>query len=235
MTRLVLSFLLASGLLLSCNNIFSEQGNGTIISEVRDVAAFSGLDVCCGVSVELRQADKQNVEVIADENVVKHVVTEVKGNTLHIRRDSYNINPTSLKVVVSFVSLTDIDASSGSAINCPDAVQFDQLTTDASSGSSVSLKITAAAITSDASSGSNIAIEGNAGKATFSASSGASIDAGGLQTDVANLQASSGASVSLLVKNQVNAQASSGGSVNVAGNPQARQVSESSGGSVSFN
>lgn len=234
MRTVVLSLLLVTGALFACSSVFSEKGNGKIVSETRDVSPFEAIDACCGIDVELRQADKQSIEVVADENMLRHIITKVDNNTLYLSRDSQNAKPTSLKVIVSFVDISELSASSGSSVRSTGVLNFGSVTLQSSSGSDINLSITAGSLTASASSGSNINLSGEAKTIHFSASSGADIDAEALKSTGAELNASSGGSVDANVSGEVTADASSGGDIDIKGNPATKNVNKSSGGDVSF-
>lgn len=234
MRTVVFSLLLVTGSLLACSNIFSEKGNGKIVSEIRDVTPFEAIDACCGIEVELRQADKQSIEVIADENMLRHVVTKVDNNTLYLSRDSQNAKPTKLKVIVSFVVIRELSASSGSSVRSAGVLNLANATLRSSSGADVDINLSAGNLVATASSGSNINLSGEAKTINFSASSGADIDAEGLKSTGAELNASSGGSVDVHVSGEVTADASSGGDIDIKGNPVTKNVNKSSGGDVSF-
>ena len=86
----------------------------------------------------------------------------------------------------------------------------------------------------DASSSADIEIEGACNSIEVDASSSADIEANELTCRSASIDASSSADVSVYASESVMAHASSGGDIYVAGKPQVRDVSKSSGGDVDF-
>jgi len=60
------------------------EGSGVAATQVRDVAAFSGVELAGSNNVVIRVGGKQSVVVRADDNLLGHVTTEVQSGTLVI-------------------------------------------------------------------------------------------------------------------------------------------------------
>ena len=58
------------------------RGSGVKATEARQVGPFRGIDLRGSLDLNWRQGDKPEVEVIADENLLDLVVTEVRDGTL---------------------------------------------------------------------------------------------------------------------------------------------------------
>lgn len=84
------------------------------------------------------------------------------------------------------------------------------------------------------SSGSDLEAEGTCGSLDADASSGSDIRAFDLSCSDVTAEASSGADVEVTATQSIRARASSGADVRVQGNPESRETSKSSGGSVSI-
>lgn len=79
-------------LLPACNTV-SIEASGSIVAETRDVAAFDEIDASQGVVVRLT-VEPGAVPVVTvnyDDNLIDHVVTEVRGDALRLRLDA-NVN-----------------------------------------------------------------------------------------------------------------------------------------------
>lgn len=61
------------------------SGSGVIITETRQVAAFSDVEADGSFRVHLRYGTNGPVEVTADDNVMRVIDTYVSGSTLHLR------------------------------------------------------------------------------------------------------------------------------------------------------
>ena len=105
---------LFSVLLIACNVGPHVTGSGEIISEGREVAPFSHVEVDGATDVIITYGSTQNVTVIADDNIVPIIRTEVSGETLRIEPDEPYSSSTQVRVeiVVPIIRSVDVEGSS---------------------------------------------------------------------------------------------------------------------------
>jgi len=89
MKRIILTAVLLS-LISSCSKE-TITGSGNLISEERDVAAFTRISSEGIIDVELTQGDAQFIEITADDNIIDRVRTQVVNGELRVflEGDSY--------------------------------------------------------------------------------------------------------------------------------------------------
>lgn len=58
------------------------EGSGVPATQIRDVAAFEGVELAGSNNVVIRVGEKQSVVVTADDNLLERVTTEVQSDTL---------------------------------------------------------------------------------------------------------------------------------------------------------
>lgn len=208
-------------------------------TENRNVKNFSEIKVSTGIDLYITMGNTEEVKVVADDDIIDDLITEVKGDVLHIymkRNNNWfnwgNMNETR-KAYVTVKELTAVDASSGSDVKSENTLDGESITIDASSGSDVELDLVYKNIKLDTSSGSDAKISGKAKRLEASASSGSDIDAKALETSICYVSVSSGSDAVVNVTDELHADASSGGDVVYYGNPKTRDTDESSGGDVS--
>ncbi len=224
--------------LVSCNykidlgkNI---KGSGNIISEHRQLSGFKNVTVCCGLDCEIIQGNNFDVNVIADDNLIKGIKTTVENGTLVISSEYNNyINIKSKKVVVTLPEINSLETTSGSNLTTKGVIVGNDIKIKSSSGSQLEANVESDIIDLETSSGSEMNIEGKALKLYTDSSSGSSIDADKLLANEVNSQSSSGSSTNVHPISSLNAKASSGSSINYNTNPKNVKVDESSGGSIS--
>lgn len=103
-----------------------------------------------------------------------------------------------------------------------------------SSGEATVYSTGAGSFTVEASSGGDAKLSGACASIDVSASSGADVEADDLRCASAKVRASSGADVDVYSNGMADGRASSGADVEFTGNPTQKDISKSSGGSVSF-
>lgn len=176
---------------------------------------FSRVDVSAGVEAVVSQGPFDvKGEIKRGENFDKLIV-EVKGDTLHISRQSQwlgGMNQPEYRVTVAAPAYKAFEVSSGASLD----------------GANLSLQD----IDVEVSSGGSAELSGTCTSLDVDVSSGARFDGEGLKCDKAKVGASSGGSADAFATLVADGDASSGGSVTFHGSPAEFHEDSSSGGSV---
>ncbi len=205
-------------------------------TEIRKVENFNAVKVATGINLYLKMGDSEEVKVVANDDAIEKIITEVKNGTLsiYIKKSgwgNWGFNKTR-KVYVTVKELVALDASSGSDVRSENTLKGEELKVSASSGSDVELDIIYRNLSISASSGSDAKISGKTKYLTVDSSSGSDINAGNLESKICKATASSGSDILVNVSEELNASASSGADIRYRGNPVGKDINKSSGGSV---
>ncbi len=205
-------------------------------TENRKVKSFKAIKVSTGVDLYLTMGSTEAVKVVAHEDIVDALKTEVKDGTLHIyvkQKGLFNWGGNKTrKAYVTLTELVELHASSGSDVHCENTLKGDKLEVRASSGSDVDLDVIYKNLSLDTSSGSDAKVKGKVKFLEVEASSGSDIKAQDLESKICKAKASSGSDITVKVSDEIYAKASSGGDIKYYGNPKIRDTEESSGGDV---
>lgn len=233
-TKLIVAAVVAL-LLTSCNFSVKEiAGSGNVKTETRNVGGqFTKVKAGNGIDVTIVQSDVVSVVVEADDNLLPHIKTEVKGNTLEISCE-YNsfLDVSSKKVTVKMPKVEGLETNSGASLVTQGTIRSEDLDLDASSGSSISGEFEADDLDAETSSGASMKLSGKAIKYSASSSSGSNLESGDLHANEISADASSGSTVLVHPVEELSGSASSGGSVKYNNDPKKLERDESSGGSV---
>ncbi|RUT73453.1 head GIN domain-containing protein [Ancylomarina longa] len=208
------------------------KGNGNVQKENREVASFNSISASSGLNVYINQGDKEAVSVEADDNLLKLIVTKVKGNELILKTTENIRRAEKLDVYVTLVNVNEIHVSSGCDLESQGLIKADHLDMSVSSGADAKLQIEGNEISCSVSSGADAILSGKANFFYGKSSSGSDLRAKELIATNCKAKASSGGDVSVYAKESIEANASSGGDVSYYGNPTKVDVSSSSGGDV---
>lgn len=111
-TKVYLIMSLSIICLTSCSNDDTIFGSGTMVSQLRDVQEFSRLSNTGTIDVTITHGDAQEVEIIADNNIVGFVKTEVNNGQLNLYLDdSYNYSGIQIRANIVLSNLTGIQNS----------------------------------------------------------------------------------------------------------------------------
>ena len=118
----VLVLFLVTGCGLSGNLGFrTVRGSGNVITEARNVFGFVGVDVCCGMELNLTQGVSEALEIEADDNFMPEIVTKVVNGKLTIAyQDTTNVSyrPSQpVRLYLTVVDLREVAISGGGKLN----------------------------------------------------------------------------------------------------------------------
>ena len=222
----------------------------TRAAEIRtfDLPAFDAVDISSGVDAEIIVGGDQLVRAEAeDRDILDKLELSVRNGRLTVEIDRnfldfifdgglsewFSGGP-KITVYLSAPVLTWLEASSGSDVRVR-GMTGDNLSIDAASGAVIDAReLSAGFIAVDGSRGAWAGVSGSCERLQGDVSSGATLSLRKLICRHAQVEASSGARVSVHATESVDAEASSGGRVDVFGAPRVIEVDTSSGGDVDF-
>jgi hypothetical protein len=202
--------------------------------ESRNVKPFNSIEVSAGIDIFINQSNTQIVEVEAEKDAIHRIVTEVKGETLHIyAKGNFKWKYNEIrKVYISVPEIKSIKASSGSDVRGTNTINSDLLNLVTSSGADMFLVVNATTVKLKCSSGADMQVEGNTEHLSASCSSGAKINTKKLKAKYADVSVSSGAHIEVFATEKLIAKANSGGDINYSGSPKIKEIEKNSGGDV---
>ncbi|KAF0239232.1 MAG: hypothetical protein FD181_212 [Prolixibacteraceae bacterium] len=219
-------------------NLMAAKGNSDK-TQNRQVSNFNGIKVSTGIDLYITMGTTEEVKIVADDDIIDDLITEVKDGTLRIYMKqannwfNWNSGSQTRKAYVTVKELESIDASSGSDVSSENTLTGEDLKVNASSGSDVAIDIYYKNVWVDTSSGSDAKLSGKVKTLNAEASSGSDIVAKNLESKICKVSVSSGSDATVNVADELYANASSGGDIGYYGNPQVKDINESSGGDVS--
>src|SRR4051812_23158404 len=88
--------LLSCCVLASACGLNAIDGSGTVVTETRPVAGFTAVLLRGSGRVVVEQTGTESLTVTTDDNLLPHIQTEVKGNTLELGSNEWttSLNPT---------------------------------------------------------------------------------------------------------------------------------------------
>ena len=223
---------------LTSFSLMAANGNSDK-TETRQVSNFNGIKVSTGIDLYITMGTTEEVKIVADDEIIDDLITEVKDGTLRIYMKqannwfNWNSGSQTRKAYVTVKEMESIDASSGSDVSSENTLTGEDLKVNASSGSDVAIDIYYKNVWVDTSSGSDAKLSGKVKTLYAEASSGSDIVAKNLESKICKVSVSSGSDATVNVADELYTNASSGGNIIYYGNPQVKDINESSGGDVS--
>ncbi len=224
----ILSFVLL--FFASCRHV---TGSGNIVTEKKQVGAFTGISAGSAFEVEVHIGSPASVEVEADDNLMKLVNVRVNGDELRISlKESVAITNGHLKAFVTVPSLNYVESSGAANITILDLLKNSgTVTVHASGAAKIKAELDAPVVKAESSGAANLELTGKTRDFDADASGAGNIHASGLMSENAHAEASGAGNVHLYASVKLNAKASGAGNVFYKGGASVEQES-SGGGSV---
>lgn len=156
---------------------------------------------------------------------------EIQGKEVEIKTSALQVKASSAAEIQTSVKARSCEIDASSAATVKATVKAATCDIDASSAATVRAEVKAQSCSADASSAADIGLKGGTIQFEGSSSSAGKIHAAELVSTRAEVQASSGSSISVNCTEQLKAQASSGASVRYTGDCKV-EASKTSGGSI---
>lgn len=119
------------------------NGNGNVIVEKRSVSDYNSINVAGSMNVKLVPGTEGNLVVEAEENLMKYLITEVKGDVLSVKIESgYNISTSmnkKFKVTVPYKDIEKIALSGSGKIFTNEVIKANKFSTSLSGSGDVNL------------------------------------------------------------------------------------------------
>lgn len=208
------------------------HGNGNIVTEERMAGSFEKLEISGGINAIITQGETESIKVVADENLMEYIKTEITDGTLNIYSDAIILHARSKDVHLVFKQLNEIDISSAGDVKGTNRVKADHLDIDLSSAGDLTLDVEASVINCNISSAGDARLSGNTDELHADLSSAGDLNALDLVARIAHVNSSSAGNASIYATEEVDLHASSAGNIYYKGDPEKVNVHKSSAGSI---
>jgi hypothetical protein len=168
MTRILLSFLALvslSTLLSSCKKLV---GSGPVVTEQRNGSGFSGVNLSIDATVNITEDSIYSIEVMAQQNILDLLKTQVDGSTLCINYGTrVNVIPTEdVTINLHMPAVSSLNVSGSGDINAAQPFSCGNLSMDVSGSGIINLnKVDAQSINANISGSGKVTV--NAGSSNI--------------------------------------------------------------------
>lgn len=197
------------------------KGSGNKVSESREVGGFDGVELAGAGSLYVRQTGTESISVEGDDNVVPHVITEVRDGTLVIRmEDGVSVNPSvPLVYNVTVRDISSLGLSGAGNVEANDLKTRDFKLKLSGAGHVMLGNFAGETLDLSVSGAGDVTVSGMVGSQKVAISGAGRYKADDLRSDTANVVTSGVGSASVWVNNTLNATISGVGSIQFYGNP----------------
>lgn len=207
-------------------------GSGIQVSEPRPVGDFDGIEVSGSMYLMVKVGQEPSVRVVADDNLVHRVESEVHGGRLHLRSPRPAIQDTPLEVVVTTPGLSHLGVSLAGDVGVDlDGEVLDELAVTVRGAGKLRVAgVSADRLRVDVNGAGNVQIDGGVNHLDFELTGVGAGKFAGLCARTAQVRLGGAGKVTLNAIETLDARFSGAGSVNYYGNPEVEYDDGGAGG-----
>ena len=204
----------------------------------RSVGAYDAIGVSGWFDVELVDGTEGELTLKGEENLLEHIVTEVKNGTLSIKVEKgYNLKPTSWKegifITVPVKSINSVALSGSGDVVGKTTIKADSFKTSMSGSGDITLDVDVNSISASMSGSGDITLSGRTGDFDATISGSGDIKAYELSADNVDATVSGSADIKVTAHKMLKARVSGSGDISYRGNPEKVDTKSSGSGDIS--
>ena len=213
------------------------RGNGNVTTETRSVGSYDAISVSNAFTVYLVEGTEGQLSLEGEENLLEYVVTEVRGDRLHIKfRKGVQLNSSrnssGLKVRVPVSEISALDVSGACDVIGETRLKSDRFKASMSGASDARLDLETGDLQAELSGASNLKLRGSAGSFRIQGSGASDLNAFELEAEAVDAEISGSADAEVQVSQQLKANVSGAGDLKYKGNPEKLESKSSGAGNV---
>jgi len=208
------------------------RGSGNVTSETRKVGDFTKIDISGDFKIILKQDSSLNLNITADNNLLKYIKTRVDGDKLYIHTKKHLCNSGQLTVIIGVHNLDELKASGALDISSDGTLTVKDIDFDVAGTSKLTLNLNAANVTTSGSGLTEMDLTGQATSHHVDISGVAKIYAFGFIVGDYDIETSGASHCDINVLKTLRVSSSGASEVKYKGNPSSVSNDKSGSGSV---
>lgn len=206
--------------------------NAQTQNDSRQLRDFNVVKVSNAIKAELVKGDVNKVEITASGIDVGKVETSVVGDALEVRLARGNYRNHSVRVVVTYVDIQGIEATSSAQVVAKSKIEALEAYLATSNNAYLEANVEADKLNLEAATNSRIFIKGNVKQLEVNAYTNAQVDGMNLVAQKVNVLGNTTASISFTATSSINGSLATAAKIVYDGNPSEVNVKTGTGGSI---
>jgi hypothetical protein len=214
------------------------KGNGNVVTEERSTGEYEAISVSGFFDIDLVDGNEGELTLRGEENLLEHIVTEVKDGKLVIKVEKgLNLQPSNWKdgihITVPVESINAVALSGSGDIVGKKKITSDDFKASMSGSGDISLQVEANTMSASMSGSGDISLSGKTGDFEINISGSGDIKAYELEAENVDAVVSGSADIKVTVNGMLRARVSGSGDIHYRGNPTKIDSKSSGSGDIS--
>lgn len=206
-------------ILVGCDFIDYENGNGDISSEKRLVDNFTEIQLTGNYEIGLKKGPKGQVVIVTDSNLLQFIDTEVHNEVLIVESTRKIRSNEGIKIYVTYKELESLKSIGASTIKSESPIISDRFELEIPGASLVDLEVDVRDLEIMLAGAGSVKLKGRADNQTVSLRGVGNFEAFELESQSCEVTVSGMGGAEVNVKENLNARVNGVGSIKYRGNP----------------
>ena len=224
---------------VSCSAQWGKKvnGNGKVVTIERSTGDYDAVAISGWFDVDLVDGNEGDVSLKGEENLLEHIITEVKDGKLVIKVEKgINLKPSSWKegihISVPVESINAVSLSGSGDIVGKKTIKTTNFNTSMSGSGDITLDLDASSISASMSGSGDINLSGTTTDLNVNISGSGDIKAYELEADNVDANVSGSADIKVTANQRLKARVSGSGDIHYKGNPEKVEAKTSGSGDI---
>lgn len=169
------SVLILAMVFFSCNMCI--EGSGKIMNSSSDLKSFKNIKIDVPANIQIRQGNKYSIDIQTNANLLKHIETNVSGNTLKIKSNKCIKDFKVLDINISSPEIEEIELNGSGKIQSSGIIKTKKLYVEINGSGKTELDIDTKEIDIDISGSGDINLKGISKRADIEINGSGNLDA----------------------------------------------------------
>jgi putative autotransporter adhesin-like protein len=225
---------------ISCTAQWGKKvnGNGNMVTVERSTGDYDAVAVSGWFDVDLVDGNEGDITLNGEENLLEHIITEVKDGKLVIKVEKgYNLKPSSwkegIRITVPVESINSVALSGSGDIVGKKTIKASNFKTSMSGSGDITLAVESNSVNASMSGSGDITLSGSTTNFDVTISGSGDIKAYELEADNVDATVSGSADIKITAKQKLKARVSGSGDISYKGNPEKVDTKTSGSGDIS--
>lgn len=213
-----------------------KKGNGNMTTETRTTNDYKGVKCAGSMDFILVAGTEGNIKIEGEENLLKYIITEVKGGNLIVKvENGVNLKPSrnkSIKITIPFKDINNVSLAGSGDLWNEDVITSNNFDVSLAGSGDVILNIEATSVEGSLAGSGDITLKGNTNNLTVKLAGSGDIHAFGLQSNHTVVSVAGSGDIQVVSNESLKARVAGSGDIEYRGNPSKEDTKVSGSGSI---
>lgn len=213
------------------------KGNGNMTTETRSTGDYNGIKCAGSMDYILVAGTEGNIKIEGEENLLKHIITEVKDGNLIVKVEKgKNLKPSinkTIKVTIPFKDINKVSLAGSGDVWNTDKISANNLDVSLAGSGDIVLDIETTSVKGSIAGSGDLTLKGNTNDLTAKVAGSGDFHGFGLQANNTTVSVAGSGDAEVVSNQSIKARVAGSGDIEYKGNPDKEDTKVSGSGTIS--